>query len=305
MSVLKVVIVNYRSADLAQKCIDSLPRECVYEVVIVDNSEDGVEVARLQALRSRSNVSIVEMAENVGFGAAVNRGVRYINPNESDVIWILNPDTTVEEGSSVLPCVELLQKGAFDLLSPIIVHDDHPPTIWFAGGSINTKAGRVEHHKIREVYEPPGWSSAPTGFLTGAGVMCMGATWLRLGGFREDLFMYWEDVDLSLRALKEGLRLGLASTCVLRHKVGASSSEAGMSELFYYYNARNRVYVVRDTFGSARLCHPLAIVETLRGLLRPVRRERGTGSNSKLLASFRGTLAGLASVRASVRARSA
>ena len=60
-------------------------------------------------------------------------------------------------------------------------------------------------------------------FVTGAAMMMHISTFELIGGFREDLFLYWEDVDLSLRAGRAGVRMELVPDARVWHAEGGSA----------------------------------------------------------------------------------
>lgn len=68
-----------------------------------------------------------------------------------------------------------------------------------------------------------------------------------VGLFDERLFLYYEDVDLSLRGARRGWRYRTAPTSVVRHVHSATSGEG--SPLAAYYNERNRLLVQGDRVG--------------------------------------------------------
>jgi GT2 family glycosyltransferase len=296
---LAVVIVNFRSAELVAHCVASLPDPpLVPLVVVVDNSpEDREGAERLADLASRDDrVQVHPSARNGGFGAGANAGVAIAQKAGASAVWILNPDVIVRPG-----CVELLQQtlaahpGA--LISPLITSGPAGGEyVWYAGGTVDADTGRVEHCGFRNPL-----SSAPTeltrvGFLTGTAMLMQLRTFRRLGGFREDLFLYWEDVDLSLRAAANDVPMLVQPAARIWHAQGGSTDQR--SDRFYYYAQRNRLIVCWSTAKRS----PLSLLvgrgagETARLIARPVLREERYRMR-KLLRSFHGALAGAEAVR--------
>ena len=68
--------------------------------------------------------------------------------------------------------------------------------------------------------------------------------WEELGGLREDLFMYYEDTDLSWRIRESGRRVEFVAGAVVRHEHAASSGAD--SPMFVRVNARNRILVAAE-----------------------------------------------------------
>lgn len=104
-----------------------------------------------------------------------------------------------------------------------------------------------------------------------------GRTWRELDGFREDLFLYWEDADLSLRAAGQGKRLGLVGNAVIWHAEGGSGEDSGHSVAFHYYMQRNRILVLRPVVGLRRLVAGSGSRTVLRGLVRALQEPSGRG----------------------------
>ncbi len=116
--------------------------------------------------------------------------------------------------------------------------------------------------------------SAPTTFMCGAAPVFTPDAWRALGGFREDLFLYWEDAELSLRAQDLGLRMTIAADAVVWHAVGGTGEGSGQSKNFYYYSARNRLKIMFGRGQGRRLLTPYGLMSLAKFALRPLRREK-------------------------------
>lgn len=93
-------------------------------------------------------------------------------------------------------------------------------------------------------------------------------TFLRLGGFDDHLFMYYEDADLSWRMRSAGLMLGYDPRAIVRHIHAGSSVE--WSPGFRYHVTRNQRII---TLKNAPLRYlPRVLAGMLQTLLRGPRR---------------------------------
>jgi GT2 family glycosyltransferase len=222
----------------------------------------------------------------------VNVAVARLEPTDGDVIWILNPDTEVPSGT-VAALRNALADG-WDVVSPqIITGGAEHPVVWFGGGDVDLRRGRTQHRRLGDPFAPAE-SLAPVAcsFITGAAPMFTARAWRELGGLREDLFLYWEDADMSLRATGRGLRMAVVPGAVVWHARGGSSDDGHHSSVYYFYMQRNRMLVLRESGVSrGRLLLGPGGIETLRWSLRPLTEPRGRGG--KLLASAKGLVAGL------------
>jgi N-acetylglucosaminyl-diphospho-decaprenol L-rhamnosyltransferase len=100
-----VVVVNYRSAPLVERCLQSVYATCGelrLEVVVVDNASRDGSAERLRAALPAATV--IAMPENRGFAAGVNAGFRH---SSAEFVLVLNPDTEVRPGAlqTLLGCL--------------------------------------------------------------------------------------------------------------------------------------------------------------------------------------------------------
>lgn len=82
-------------------------------------------------------------------------------------------------------------------------------------------------------------------WVSGACFMMSTQLWQRLGGFDEDYFLYWEDVDLSRRVVQLGGSVRADATLTAIHDEGTThrleSESRAKSPIYYFYNCRNRL----------------------------------------------------------------
>lgn len=284
-----VVIVNYNSASKLQRCLDSVTSESVIEVVVVDNaSTQQREQEKLEKLAERDKrLRTRFLNENIGFGAGINLAVSLVSENISHLL-ILNPDAWFAESGLEKMLQTCSLYGDRAVIGPKILNVDR--TCWFDGADMDIFAGRVRH----KVYTQGGPPCEEEDFLPATALLLSRSQFVRLGGFREDLFMYWEDVALSFTARSRGVPLVLARTAIMYHEAGSSSNLSGSerkSLLWHYYMNRNRLRVGREAGASTLgLLIGRGAFTTMQFLALAVRDENGL---RKLFAALRGILAGV------------
>lgn len=141
-------------------------------------------------------------------------------------------------------------------------------------------------------------------FAWSGGAVLLTASYLAdVGLFDEQLFLYYEDVDLSWRGRERGWRYRYVPDSVVRHVHSASTVEG--SSLFDYYNERNRLLTLtrhsdRRTVAKALARYLLitgsyarrdVVSPVLRGRAprpeAPLRRLRALGGYAAVMASRR------------------
>lgn len=282
-------IVNYNSAHLLKLCLPSI-RHLVDTITILDNSQSSSET---QALRSLAgSPALIFAAENLGFGRGMNEIARQCSAGPDDIIWLVNPDTELIRGdlSGALECFS----AGWSIVSPLLIFgSEHAPQIWFAGGTLDTARGICSHVDFGKSANSLSQDVIPTLFMTGAAPLMRKSTWDIIGGFRDDLFLYWEDVSFSLTATRLGMTMCVDPSVILKHEEGGSGgSSSGHSEAYYRYNAQNRLVVCGGHHRSiASYFIGPGMPETAKVILRPMLRERSSRI-AKTFAAVLGTLRG-------------
>lgn len=288
-----VFIVNYNSSELLEECLRSLENEPITRICIVDNFSSTEEQDRVSKVVSAFPRAVLTKCDrNLGFGPALNRAIDSASLEPNDVIWLLNPDTKVAPGA-VKELSTFLQTG-FDIVSPLILTgDEAEPRIWYSGGVLERRQVRTLHLGLGERWENGARqpiTQAENTFITGAAMMMTYSTWKMLGGFREAFFLYWEDAELCERAVSMGLRLGVSPTASIWHAVGGSGKTSGMSETYYYYMQRNRLWFGRKWQSRRNILLGDGFFETFSLTFRPLKEK--VGRFSKTASSIKGLIHG-------------
>lgn len=229
---IRVIVLNWNGQRWLEKCLSALRGQegCAFEVVVVDNaSTDG----SLQIVRDRfPEYRIVALDTNVGFAAGNNAGARGASV---PYLVFLNNDTEVEQGwlSALIAVAE--RDPSVGLVTSQIVFMDRPDLVDSAGDGYLRCGGAFKHGHGQPAETPSG--EREVFGACGAGFLIRRSLFERLGGFDEDYFMVYEDVDLSYRARLLGSRCLLARSAFVRH--AGSGSLGRVSPLAVFYGQRN------------------------------------------------------------------
>jgi GT2 family glycosyltransferase len=231
-----VVILNWNSARDTIDCLRSLKVYAPYATtIVIDNaSTDGSDI---EIVGSGLASVFIRNETNVGFAAGNNVGLRRAIEMGAPSIMVLNNDTVVTP-AMVDHLLKALSEGHGRAVSPRIVYDHKPETVWFAGGIFDEGWPRhLQPHELSGVARGLRGSA----FLTGCCLLARREDWMRIGLFDEDFFLIFEDSDWSLRARKGGMLLLVCDDAILRHKVSGSFRQGPASMLGAYYFGRNGV----------------------------------------------------------------
>ncbi len=230
-------------------------------------------------------VEVLRPGENIGFAAACGLGAARALAAGAGFVWVVNNDAR-----PAVDCLYELERTAAampraGLLSPLIVRGDGAGA-WYAGGSVSPRALKVRH-----AFQPASAEPHDVGFVTGCAWLAS-AEFIRAAGMPEErLFMYFEDVDWSLRAQALGWRTVLVPAARVVHDVRYSARGRRLFSPFaVYFMTRNRLLLARR-WGSPVAAFPLAVDW---GLRQVVKSENRSMAAKTALAVAAGLLHGVA-----------
>ncbi len=242
-----VVVVNFGSSALVEANLGSLDvADAPVQIVVVDNYSDSAERDRVRALASSRNWRLVETDANLGFGAGCNRGAAAARELGCTSLLFLNPDAVIG-AAAVLALRDHVLAEPAALVSPRIVNADGH--LVFRESEVQMSNGQM--HPVRTA---AGGATVPSGrrrWLSAACLAVHADLFDAVGGFYEPFFLYWEDVDLSVRCVDAGAKLVVRDDLRAVHDEGGTQgvrNGTAKSNTYYYYNCRNRLL-----FGARHL----------------------------------------------------
>lgn len=288
MSGVVAVIVVFGSPEARlRRCVTSLlasSGDDLREIVLVDNasrSNAGVAARIAQEVTAgadtRVRCRVVVNHRNLGFSAAVNRGVGEAHPG-ADLVMVLNDDATVDPAavqqmSSALRAAPERVAG----VAPKMLLSGHAGVIDAVGICVNA---RGEGANVGLGQPDLGQFDDPSPCFG----VCFGAAMIRrsaldptaVGPLWERSFLYYEDVEWSWRARLLGYELWTVPGAVVHHEMSASSREDG-------YDFKHR-YIERNLLLCAARCAEAGTALAIwrwrapRLVMRFLRRDRGAAS---------------------------
>lgn len=235
---ISVLLVTWNNSTYLTKCLDSLTTQTIrdFEIIIVDNGSTDGFIDRLENPWPELDLHIERLDSNLGFAVANNIGARHAR---GKYLALLNADAFPEPD-----WLERLLKAA----------EDNPEFTFFASRQIQANtpelldgtgdAYHVSGLAWRQNYNRPastyGAQSCEAFSACAAAALYSRDDFIKAGGFDEDYFSYFEDVDLSFRLRLAGGRCLYVPQAVVYH-VG-SASTGNDSDFSIYYGYRNLVW---------------------------------------------------------------
>lgn len=252
-----IVVVNFGSHALLAVNLPPTSALGGLRVVVVDNLSTAHERAAVTALAAERRWELLTPPANLGFGTGMNLGAAHAMAGGARTLVLLNPDLRAEP-DVLRALADACLAEPMTMVGPRIERPDG--STWFTGGQVLVDEGRTVTAGAS--------AQGPTGWLTGACLALSSDLWSAAGGFDDDYFLYWEDVDLSWRCRAAGGRIAVRPDLVVVHDVGGTQG-AGKSSTYLRCNARNRlVFAAKHLDRRARLVWAARSATYARLLLR-------------------------------------
>jgi GT2 family glycosyltransferase len=245
---LSIVVVNWNAGSQLQDMVNSIVsyhNGLVDSVVIVDNGSTDNSLAFIGNLgHIPFHINLLKNVENRGFAAACNQGA---HASHTEFILFLNPDAAVcdstlprmvafmreKKNSRVGICgVQLLDErghvarscsrfpSLLGFLAHAVAFDRLIP-------GVGNSMADWDHSTSRQVDQ-----------VIGACFLVRRAVFDKLHGFDERYFVYFEEVDFSYRALKDGWTSFYLADTQAFHAGGGTSNQVKARRLFYSLRSR-------------------------------------------------------------------
>lgn len=229
--VVSVLVISYNTREMTLECLRSLERETTipHEVLVVDNnSQDGSAEAIAEEF---PHINLMARKDNLGFAGGNNMAAKHAR---GEYILLLNPDTVVlDHAVDNLVAFARETPGAGIWGGRTLFGDKslNPASCWQRMTLWNVfcrTAGLTSLFPNSAIFNAErygGWqrdSVREVDIVQGSFFLMRRDDWNRLEGFNEDFFMYGEEADLCLRAIKTGARPQITPDATIIHYGGAS-----------------------------------------------------------------------------------
>jgi N-acetylglucosaminyl-diphospho-decaprenol L-rhamnosyltransferase len=254
-----IIIVNWNTGPQLQQCVQALSMShrdgfVLLRVVVVDNASTDGSANDLHSFGLP--VFLIRNPDNRGFAAACNQAAE---GSPADYLLFLNPDTRV--------CPDTLAKSTAFMESAgnsrigivgVQMVDEEGKVAVTCSRFLSTRYFMYRMLGLNQLFPArflsilyEEWDhseSRPIEHVVGAYYLMRGPLFRELGGFDERFFVYFEDVDLSLRACQAGWTSYYLASAQCYHASGGSSRQVKARRLFYVL--QSRIFYAFKNFGT-------------------------------------------------------
>ena len=226
------------------------------KIVIVNNDQENNLSSLL--IPKTIKVNLVQSDENVGYGAGCNVGAKH---SDSKFLFFLNPDTRLLN-SAVSVIRENLLRDQKQVLGPTLFNESEEryPLQGTSRHSVmsfllvESWLGSIfswsEVYKNHFLLNQKNTASKKVSVVPGTALALSKKLFDKIGGFDEDFFLYYEEVDLCHRLEDYGADIRLLGEAHVQHTWGVSTQkEKEKNDAFFW---QSRSLYLRKYFGEIR-----------------------------------------------------
>jgi GT2 family glycosyltransferase len=292
-----VLVVSYGSHEMVAENLALTALDDDAFVVVVDNLTTQAERDAMSAVAAREGWELVTPDRNLGFGSGMNVAASRAAELGARTYVLLNPDAYLE-GDGVARLAAAVAADPDAVVSPLVVRPDG--SHFSSEMELDLDTGSMRRIRDGRRYDDSAL------WLSGACLAIGRDMWERIGGFDDDYFLYWEDIDLSVRAAAAGANLFVDYDVKAVHSAGGTQSDDGTdrvkSPVYYFYNIRNRLVFAAQHLDlrRQRRWRRRAIPAAWDILMRGGRRQLLNPART-IVPAVKGTASGLAYMRRHAR----
>lgn len=297
-----IVILTFNSQAVITDCLNSVLHSDtpIHRIIVVDNnsSDKTVDIIKRSDLQREAEsrpkaetkegqtfqeiIKLIENKENLGFSAGNNVAIKYAMEDESDYVFLLNPDTTIKPDTLRILLDAEQSDSQIGIIGPKTLYPSgrcHLPKvtpsqgealeesqgdrIMYAGGILDWQNVKNYHQGMGEIDCGQYDQFGETGFVSGAALFISRKVIEKIGFLDEKYFLYYEDADWCVRAKKAGFKIMYQPKAIVHHQESTATKKG--SPNYYYYFTRNRLYFIAKFFNPIKAVW-LYFLETIRAV---------------------------------------
>ena len=193
---ITAIITSFKSENKILNCIKSLGKDI--NIIVVENSNDKKLKDKLE--KENSNLKCILSENNLGYAKGNNLGLSLV---KTKFALIINPDAEVQSHTIENFFIAAKAKPNFAIIAPYIQETKN---------SISPKEKKLGIYEVKNV--------------KGFAMFLNLEQFKDLGFFDENFFIYFEEIDLCKRLIKNNKKIFLDTNIQINHAGGTSHDDS-------------------------------------------------------------------------------
>ncbi len=240
---LNIQIVYYRGLEHLRNCLLSLNQHAQFaqKIIIINHSKQDIAQIKSSLKDDFTQKIIIINQENKGFGAGHNAGAAQ---SKSDIILFLNPDTVLTQ--SIAQLLQFFADTQIAAISPQLTNPQNQPQP-HCHGKYPTVSRLLLNRLLKDSHKQ---YTQETNWISGGAMLVRSTDFAQIGGFDENFFLYFEDVDLCLRLRQLRKKILFTPATSITHIGGTSFHNKKQQKTHY---DRSQDYYFRKHHGKIQV----------------------------------------------------
>ncbi|MCM1108384.1 MAG: glycosyltransferase family 2 protein [Clostridium sp.] len=229
---ISFIILNYNTHELTRRCIDSIRQYLpsgTYELIVVDNNSAHTEREFIRQIAQETGSHLIESRQNTGFGSGNMLGANFA---QGEFLCFLNSDIVLQEDCVTPLCHYLTEHPEVGCITPqqyngqgeLVPSFNHAPGLRHELLGKNTLERLFPSRYPRRkhtVYQQPFHATQ----INGCFMLFPTDKFWFIGGFDLNIFLYYEEYDISYRLMQRGWKCTVHPHYSFLHLHGATTRQ--------------------------------------------------------------------------------
>ena len=241
---VSIIVINFNGLNHLKNCIPSLlkqnyPKDLI-EIIVVDNGSKDQSVSYLQ--KNYPEIKIIKNKKNEGFAKPNNQAALIAN---GEYLALINNDMFAKN-DWLEQLVSTKKRTEADCIAGIILNwDGNKIDFVNAGMDQFGNPFQVDYNESIEKLEEYNEEKELL-FACGGAMLVNKEVYLKAGGFDEDFFAYYEDVDFGWRLRILGYKVIRSPQAICYHRHQGTSSKFHKNKRGYHMGINSLLMVYKN-----------------------------------------------------------
>ena len=239
---ISYIVVCFNSEKYILKCINSILNQSHKnnEIILVDNNSTDNTISLVKDLCVKNNIKLISNSTNLGYGNAITMA---IEKTKGEFLAILNADSFLDTNwaSNLLKIFRSDEK----IMSA-------SGKVLFPNGELQSSGGMMDKYgavvqREGKIFNSRKMNDKSFFFYNDGSSFMIRQKILQEISFDPNLFLYYEDVDLSWKIRMLKYKIAYVPEAISYHDMGQSIPDMTLSK--FYHITRNRIYVCKKNYS--------------------------------------------------------
>lgn len=225
---------------MTKACVNALYKyDNVFDRILIANNNK--EELKAKDIGIQKNIEIVNNRKNLGYGGGINSLIQHSLLDDYSYLFFINNDCLITEKFLKKLVVFADQHKNVGIVAPSLRHTKNGSIQYDIGGKLN-RIG-IPFHEERENIK----KLRPRKVDFAGCILVKKEVIKKIGGFDENFFLYYEDIDFSLRAKRNGYDTFVVPQVSIFH--GGSKTVGVESDHAIYHQTRSAIIFLRKYYA--------------------------------------------------------